>query len=155
MADLIVLRGTINAGKTTTCGFIYQELLPICNQEHIFNTQTVHSDSLRFTQNKTVIDFETVLTLQNGQLLSIISAGDNWELRGKLNAHIARNSSYIICCTRSRNRNGSTFRMIQDEFEPANPIVLEEWVPWSQNGILRTIKATVVTNVVNFIRMQI
>lgn len=29
MADLIILRGQENAGKTTTCSFIYQDLLPI------------------------------------------------------------------------------------------------------------------------------
>lgn len=151
MADLIVLRGTIDAGKTTTCGFIYQDLLPICNQEHIFNGRTVQTDSLRFTKNNTVIDFEAILTLPNGKVVSIISAGDDLQLRGKLHAHIARGSNVIICCTRSINRDGSTFRMIQDEFQPIHPIVLEQWVPWSENGNLRTIKAPVVNAVVNFI----
>lgn len=155
MADLIVLRGTIDAGKTTTCGFIYQDLLPICNQEHIFNGRTVRTESLRFTQNNTVIDFEAVLMLQNGKQVSIISAGDNLELRAKLNRHIARGSELIICCTRSQNRENSTFRMIQDEFQPTHPIVLEQWVPWSQNGNLRAIKAPVVNAVVNYIRSLI
>lgn len=152
MADLIVLRGTIDAGKTTTCGFIYQDLLPICNQEHAFNGRTVQTDSLRFTRNNTVIDFEAVLMLQNGKQVSIISAGDNLDLRAKLNRHIASGSELIICCTRSQNRENSTFRMIQDEFQPTHPIILEQWVPWTQNGNLRTIKAPVVNAVVNFVR---
>jgi len=152
MADIIVLRGTIDAGKTTTCGFIYQGLLPICNQEHTFNGRIVQTDSLRFTQNNTVIDFEAILTLPNGILVGIISAGDDYQLRAKLEDHIAKGVHTIICCTRSINRDGSTFRMIQDEFQPTHPIVLEQWVPWTQNGNLRTIKAPVVNTVVNFVR---
>ena len=80
----------------------------------------------------------------------IISAGDDLQLR-ELRAHIARGSDVIICCTRSINRDGSTFRMIQDEFQPTHPIVLEQWGPWTQNGNLRTIKAPVVNAVVNYI----
>jgi len=153
MADLIVLRGTIDAGKTTTCGFIYQDLLPICNREHVFNNKIVQTDSLRFTQNNTVIDFEAILTLPNGRIVSIISAGDDYQLKAKLEDHITKGVHTIMCCTRSVNRAGSTFRMIQNEFEPSNPIVLEQWVPWTQNGNLRTIKAPVVNTVVNHVRL--
>lgn len=152
MADLIVLRGEKNAGKTTTCGFIYQDLLPIAQQNHLFNGINVNTDSLRFTKNGTVIDFEAILTLPNGKIVSIISAGDDYQLKAKLEDHIAKGVHTIICCTRSINRAGSTFRMIQDEFEPDNPIVLEQWVIRSTNRNLRVAKAGVVNNVLAFIQ---
>jgi len=50
MANLIVIRGIINAGKTTTCGFIYEDLLSIVQTAHSFNNVDVNAYSLRYTQ---------------------------------------------------------------------------------------------------------
>ena len=152
MANLIGIRGIINAGKTTTCGFIYEDLLSIVQTAHSFNNVDVNAYSLRYTQHHTVIDFEAMLTLPNGKCIGLISEGDNLDLRAKLENHIAKGAHAIICCTRSRNRRNSTFRMIQDEFQPNHPIVLEQRVVRSQNTNLRQAKSGVVNAVVNHIR---
>ena len=152
MADLIVLRGQRNAGKTTTCGFIYQDLLPFVQQHHSFNHRDVTTDSLRLTVNGTIIDFEAILILPNGKIVSIISAGDDYQLKAKLEDHITRGAHTIICCTRSVNRDGSTFRMIQDDFEPNHPIVLERWVIRSADRDFKEAKVGVVNAVVGYVR---
>ena len=126
---IIILRGKMNAGKTTTCGLVYSELVKIANKEHLFNRETVFEDSLRLTkEGKSVIDFAAVLTI--GKLkIGIISEGDIAE---KLNCAVEimklLKVDVIICCTRSVNSKGSSYRMILDNYAKEHEIVKEVWV---------------------------
>lgn len=130
---IIILRGKMNAGKTTTCGLVYSELVKIANKEHLFNRETVFEDSLRLTtEGKSVIDFTAVLTI--GKLkIGIISEGDIAE---KLNCAVEimklLKVDVIICCARSVNSKGSSYRMILDNYAKEHEIVKEVWVKRSE-----------------------
>lgn len=72
---IIIIRGTINSGKTTTSGLIYSELLQFANKQHTFNNKQVESNSLKFNNEGATVDFQAVLIV--GKLkIGIVSAGD-------------------------------------------------------------------------------
>ncbi|MBI5539672.1 MAG: hypothetical protein HY951_06405 [Bacteroidia bacterium] len=147
MAKIIIIRGTQQSGKTTTAGLVYRELLQYCNKEHKFNGSTVNTDSL-IIKNDTVIDFKAELTCNNKKI-GILSAGDIAnDVRDNLNIFINIKIDVIICCARSVNRIGSTYRMIMDDFSKKNEIALEIFTEYSnvksekftiKNGIVNTI----------------
>jgi len=56
--------------------------------------------------------------------IGIISAGDIAnDVRPRLNYFISEGIDTIVCCTRTRDRGGSTFQMIETEFRPQHPVV--------------------------------
>jgi hypothetical protein len=125
MAELIIIRAEQNSGKTTTAGLVYQELLKLADKEHVFNNRNVNENSLKYNQNGSIIDFTAILTIRNKKI-GIASAGDNAsDTRKIINIFIEINVDVIICCARSINRNGSTYRMLIDDFSQTNNIALE------------------------------
>lgn len=131
MAEFIIIRGNQQSGKTTTTGLVYQELLKICDNRHEFDDKEVDRDSLKYDENGNTYDFKAVLTFKDKKI-GIISAGDiASDVRVNLKAQIDRNIDIIICCARSRNVAGSTYKMIIDEFTKANNIALEIFTKFS------------------------
>ena len=66
--------------------------------------------------------------------IGIISAGDDPnDLERKINNFIKKEIEIIICCARSRNVKGSSYRMIIDKFSKNNKILKEVWVSHSPN----------------------
>lgn len=133
MAELIIIRAGQNSGKTTTSGLVYQELLLHADKEHMFNKETVTKDSLKFNEIGETIDFTAVLTIRNKKV-GIISTGDVAEdTKVEIQIQININIDVIICCARSVNRQGSTYRMILDDFSKTNSIALEIFTKYSEN----------------------
>lgn len=129
MTEIILIRGTQNAGKTTTCSLIYKELIEIAEKEHYFDYNKTNVDSIRYTKKGTVIDFIAKFII-NGKVVIIVSAGDIAEDLKKILKAIFDEADIIICCARSINRKKTTYRMLQDSYK--KNIVLEKFVYRSQ-----------------------
>ena len=134
MSKLIIIRGQQNSGKTTTTGLVYSELLKIAEIKHRINGKDVESNSLEYNKDSgDLIDFSAVITI-NSKKIGIISAGDDPnDLERKINNFIKKEIEIIICCARSRNVKGSSYRMIIDKFSKNNKILKEVWVSHSPN----------------------
>lgn len=126
MSKLILIRGKVNAGKTTTAGLLYQKLITVAEKNHSFNGADAFEDSLKYNKKGNTKDFVTTMTI-NKHTVVIISAGDDADyLKKQLEFHTQ--FDIIICCSRTANREGSSYRMILDNFAEKNPIILEEWI---------------------------
>lgn len=137
MAELIIIRAGQNSGKTTTTGLVYQELLKQAEKVHVFDNQTVMEDSLSYNQNGDTIDFTAILTIRNKKV-GIVSAGDDAKSTKKMiEILIEINVNIIICCARSVNRQGSTYRMLLDDFSQTNNIALEIITMYCENKDLK------------------
>jgi len=133
MAKFLIIRGQENSGKTTTSGLVYSELLKFSETKHTFDNETVESNSLKYDKKSgDLLDFSSIITI-NGKSIGIVSAGDSpTDLEKEINSLININIDVIICCARSRNVEGSSFRMIINKFSAKNEILKEVWVEHSE-----------------------
>jgi len=151
MAKFILIRGYENSGKTATAGLVYCELIKIAQKEHIFNFIQVNENSIKLNDsNDSFIDFTAIMTINTKQV-GIISAGDiPTDLENLINLFLSKSVDIIICCTRSRNVIGSSYRMIQEKFLPANEIVKEFWVSYTLiKKEIFTVKEASVMEIIN------
>ncbi|MES2132678.1 MAG: hypothetical protein V4506_10025 [Bacteroidota bacterium] len=148
MAELIIIRAGQNSGKTTTTGLVYQELLKHAEKEHVFNDVVVTRDSLEFNDIGDTIDFTAILTIKNKKI-GFASAGDDAKAtKKKITIFIEIKIDIIICCARSINREGSTYRMLMEDFSATNNIALEIFTEYDENKSLKNeIKKTVVDQI--------
>lgn len=128
---IFIIRGKQDAGKTTTCGLLYRELLKKADtQDHIFNGATVNKDSLSINgQTGTFNDFTATITIKK-KSITIISAGD---VKSELKISIALITAQLkidilICCTRSQYRKNSTFELIEEEYRPFHEMIGVKWI---------------------------
>lgn len=157
MAKIIIIRGERNSGKTTTSGLVYSELLKISEKEHKFNNKTVTENSLIFDKKTgDLFDFNAVLTV-SGKRIGIVSAGDvAKDLKVQLNIFIEINIDIIICCARSRNVDGSSYKMIINDFSKQNPILKEVWTKFSSRKEEKeTVKKQTVEEVLTLVNNNI
>lgn len=136
MTKFILIRGNKDSGKTTTAGLVYAELLNNCDDKHIFNGQETTINSLQYN-NKTgaLLDFTAILKVNN-KSIGIISAGDiPKDLAIEINKMLNFGVNLILCCSRSRDVKGSSYRMIKDKFSEKLKILKEIWVAHSPNDI--------------------
>lgn len=134
MANLIIIRGERNSGKTTTAGLAYIELLKLSEIKHLFDDKEVICNNLKYDDiSGDLKDFRAALTINNKKV-GIISAGDfKDELKKWIDDFIAENFEIIICCSRSRNVKGSSYKMLIDEYSLTNKILKEIWISHSPN----------------------
>lgn len=157
MAKIIIIRGERNSGKTTTTGLVYSELLKISEKEHKFNNKTVTENSLVYDKKTAdLFDFNAVLTVK-GKTIGIVSAGDvAKDLKIQLNIFIEINIDIVICCARSRKVEGSSYKMILDDFSKQNPILKEVWTKFSpKKEEKETIKKHTVEEVLKLINNNV
>lgn len=157
MTKFILIRGQQNSGKTTTAGLAYSELLKICEAKHIFNSKEVEINSLQYNKDTgALFDFTAILKL-NSKSIGIISAGDLAEvLENEIKKFIKLKINLIICCSRSRNVKGSSYRMLTTKFSKEHNILKEIWVSYSpdEKDKLR-IKAKSVSEITELIQVQL
>ena len=153
MAKIILIRGRRNSGKTTTTGLVYSELLKISEIDHKFNNKEVSKNSLTY-DNKTgdLIDFNAVIRIKGK-----ISAGDVADdLKAQLSIFVKINIDIIICCARSRNVDGSSYKMIITDFTKQNPILKEVWTKFSSKKEEKEIvKKQTIEEIVNLVTSNI
>ncbi len=150
---IIIIRGQMNSGKTTTTGLIYSELVKIAEKEHTFNGKSVTENSLKYNKKNDVIDFTSVLKV--GKLkVGIISAGDiAKDLKYNIKIMIRLDIDILVCCARSRNQKGSAYRMILDDFSKEYKIIKEVWSEFSKDSNQKNnIKMKNVKEIINLIK---
>lgn len=125
MAELIIIKGKQNSGKSTAIGELYKKLLEFADKKHTFDFKEVISESLRYNSKKKILDFTAILTFGNLRV-GIISEGDFAKYTKLiLEVMIYLKLDVIICASRSINRKGSVYKMIKDYISLENKIILE------------------------------
>lgn len=133
MAKIIIIKGTMNTGKTTTASIVYSQLLSICDKIHQFNGEEVTTNSLVCDANGNVFDFTALLTY-NGKKIGIISAGDVLSsFKIQIEILIKIKVDIIICCSRSQYRTNSVYAELVDNYGKQNPIELKIFTKYSEN----------------------
>lgn len=120
--SVIIIKGQGDAGKTTTAGYLYQDLLTAQPQTHIFKGKTVTIDSLTYLTNGSTEDFIAILNI-NGKVVIIISAGDDW---ATLLEEINKLPAYDILIVSARTGNSVTLRELKKLF--GIQIIHTEWI---------------------------
>lgn len=120
MTKFIILRGCENTGKTTTCNYVYKQLLKSANTEHLFgwpevSLTMVTKDSRGYDKKGLPVDIKSVMTIGNKKV-GILSRGDIVEpaFTKSINEVLSQNVDVFLCCTRSKNRNNSTYAYIEE-----------------------------------------
>ena len=150
---IIIIRGTMDAGKTTTSGLVYSELVNIAKKEHTFNWKTVNVNSLKYDIDGSVIDFTSLLIV--GKIkVGIISAGDvTKDLKHNIKIMISLNIDILICCARSINKEGSAYRMIIDDYSKEHKIIKEIWTEYIEKSVQKNeIKEKTVNEIISLIK---
>ena len=143
----------MNSGKTTTSGLVYSELVKISEEEHTFNEEKATKNSVRFNKKNEVIDFTSILII--GKLkVGIVSAGDiAGDLKLKIEVMINLNVDILVCCARSRNQEGSSYRMISEYFSKEHEIIGEFWTEFSNDPEQKnSVKQTIVKKIIDLIK---
>jgi hypothetical protein len=119
MAKIILIQGEQNTGKTATAGLVYQKLLYITGQQHLFynlhagdnlaiKLDPANQDSLRFLPDGTIDDFMAQFDIFDKQV-GIISFGDDEnDTRPALDYFINANVEVIVCCATTASYQGYT-----------------------------------------------
>lgn len=132
----LIIRGQCNCGKTTLCAEIYSELLKHVNQEHIFGEpykeMEKNSKNAIVYENGSPLDFKTILT-KGDKKIGIMSRGDVVDdcFIKSLSELLQQKVNILICCTRSLNRENSTFRYIEEHYK--NYQKKEFWVEYAED----------------------
>ena len=150
MAEIIIIRGQQNSGKTTTTGLVYKELLKHAVKEHIFNNKSVNEDSLSYNNLGATIDFTAILTIKS-KSVGIVSYGDiAEETEKRLEYLISAKVNIIICTARSVNKQGSTYRKLVEHYSKTNNIAFELSTEYSENKDLKNeVKMKIVDKIIN------
>jgi hypothetical protein len=131
MATIIMIQGERSAGKTATAGLVYQKLLYITGQPHLFynlhagdtlaiKLDPANQDSLRFLPNGTIDDFMAQFDIF-GKQVGIISFGDVYnDTRPALDYFINANVDIILCCGSRLSKQGykSVDKTIRQNYNP-------------------------------------
>jgi hypothetical protein len=125
MTEHLIIRGTRDAGKTTTCGVLYEELVKKASFSKLYNMGWDEIEGLQYDEEGALYDFIAVIIIGDCVII-IISQGD---IAGDLEAILDKltdkdfvkkitngkaDIGFIICCARSVNKKNSTFRMLED-----------------------------------------
>jgi hypothetical protein len=149
---IIIIRGKINSGKTTTSGLVYSELVKTAEKQHTFNGKLVTENSLKYNVKNAVIDFTSILVV--GKLkVGVISAGDiAKDLKKNIKIMISLNIDILVCSARSKNQKGSAYKMILDDFSKEHTIIKELWTEYSNDSEQKNnIKMETVKEIMNLI----
>ena len=159
---MYVIRGQENAGKTNACWQILNKLkenIECVNYWELRTKDEVRLDEDRqcyvqkIGEKEITCDFVIIVTLKvTHTKVAIISAGDvDYTLRDDIFFMLKREVKHIVCCSRTINRESSTFRMLHYYFEKhikyseeihfsTDVMVKKEWEEKASNEIYQQIK---------------
>lgn len=135
MAQFVIIRGKENSGKTTTMWFVYQYLLKEADagSKHLFRwghetdfcKSTIPVAVPEQPVPNEIRDFTAILTI-HGKKVGIVSEGDKPEYLGPtLTILLQYDVDVIICCTKTRDMDGSTRRMLRTDYAPSHQMMKE------------------------------
>ncbi|MCY0970232.1 hypothetical protein [Chryseobacterium wangxinyae] len=165
MENLIIIRAGVNSGKTTTCGYLFEELTKKAEFSKLFDLGFNEILSFKYGKNGNLRDFIGVIIL-NGKVIIIISQGDVSKYLEKileklkdvsLIKKITNNKSeiidFLVVTGRSQMRKNSTIEMLHKRV-PINQRK-EFWTTKSvdlKNKI--KVKEKVVNEIINYIEIN-
>ena len=138
MKHCTIIRGTQNAGKTTTCAQLYRSLKEKADSAKLFALNWYPIDDFQYGSDGQLYDFFSIIVI-DGKVIVIVSAGD---LRDDLEAVLDNLDDVdffkdisggfeeideIICCGRSVHRRNSAVAMLYERFADNN--IKDFWVP--------------------------
>lgn len=160
MTRYLIIRGVQHGGKTTTAGFLFEELAPLAiTFRKIFTPGFLEIAGLEYNPDGSVRDFIAFLILDD-KLIIIISPGDILEdLESTLDkieeadfleeiiglSHFS--DIFIICCARTHNRTGSVYRMLTERIDASKR--KEFFTAKSDNKDKRTVKHKIISDIIN------
>ncbi len=124
MSEILVVCGECSKGKSTTCAMLYDELSKIAYKSEFSPERASSNWPLNTTTD--VVDFVGKIYLKNvsgeTKRVFIKSMGDFADpVRNALNKYIDQGVDIIVCCSRTRDRKNSTFRLLKTEFKTREP----------------------------------
>lgn len=134
MMKFIIITGTQNSGKTTTARLVYQSLWPQAINVHL--TDAYEKDLPKehpLIEEGKPIDFIAGMKV-NGKDVAIVSLGDYPEYLKRQIAIYLNQVDFFVCCLRTRDREGSTRRMLYTDY--ANYPKEEFWTEYSEDKSL-------------------
>ena len=131
MTKFLIITGTRDSGKTTTAGMVYKKLLPCAKNVRLTDGdgKVLPIDDLLF-ENEKPKDFIAYMEV-NGRKVAIVSIGDYPDYLEKQIKIYLDKVDYFVCCLRTRDREGSTRRMLLTNY--ANYPMEEFWTVHSED----------------------
>lgn len=156
MTKFLIITGTRDSGKTTTAGMVYKKLLPCVEKEENVHLSDGNGKTLPIDdpllENGKPKDFIAYLELKDKKVV-IVSIGDYPEyLENQIKVYLD-NVNYFVCCLRTRDREGSTRRMLVTNY--ANYPMEEFWTVHSEDEAQKyAVKEEVVDKIVSIIMLK-
>ena len=153
MTKFIIIKGTRDSGKTTTAGMVYKKLLLCaCPKEKVRlsdgDGRALPIDHA-LLENEKPMDFIAYLEV-NEKKVAIVSIGEYPDYLEKQIKIYLDEVDYFVCCLRTRNREGSTRRMLLTNY--ANYPMEEFWTVHSEDEAQKyAVKEEVVDKIVSVI----
>lgn len=150
MTKFLIITGTRDSGKTTTAGMVYKKMLPCAK-----NVRLTDGNGIELSINNPLIDkgepMDFIAYMEvKGRKAAIASIGDYPEYLEKQIKVYLDKVDYFVCCLRTRNREGSTRRMLLTNY--ANYPMEEFWTVHSENEAEKySVKEEVVNKIVSAI----
>ena len=140
---LIIIRGNADTGKSTVAAYVHNMLV------EMYKLNNIHAQ-IPIGNKDLVSTFHAILQI-GGKRVSIISEGDIWnKLRQLLADAKKQEPDIIVLCLRSKNRKGSSYRMIATEESGLYAKRIEIWTSFSSDESLRLpLKKAVAEVIVN------
>lgn len=164
MSKYAIIRANINGGKTTTCGFLYEELLKKSEYSWLYNTRLEPISRLEYGDNGNLYDFVAIIVI-DGFVIVIVSQGDVAKALkaildklegsiGSLTGSLFNIIDLVVCCGRSQMRKGSTIEMLHDRVYSENR--KEFWTKKSDDREhWKEVKQDVIDKIVRYINIQV
>ena len=153
MTKFIIIKGTRDSGKTTTAGMVYKKLLLCaCPKEKV---RLSDGDGRALPIDHALLENEKPMDViayreVKGKKVAIVSIGDYPDYLEKQIKIYLDEVDYFVCCLRTRNREGSTRRMLLTNY--ANYPMEEFWTVHSEDEAQKyAVKEEVVDKIVSVI----
>ncbi|UMY65433.1 MULTISPECIES: hypothetical protein [unclassified Flavobacterium] len=126
MEEFIIIRAGVNGGKTTTCGYLYEQLSKTAQYSKLFSLSFNEIRELKYNEDGGLYDFIGVIII-NGKVIIIISQGDvaedlekilnklkDGQLIKKLTDGLSDIVHFLVVTGRSQMRTNSTIMMLHN-----------------------------------------
>lgn len=162
MENLIIIRAGVDGGKTTTCGYLYEQLKEKADYSKLFNLGFDEIKELKYNEDGALYDFIGIIII-DGKLIIIISQGDvakdlekilnklkDSNLIKKLTNNLSDVVHFFVVTGRSQMRKNSTIMMLHNRV-PLN-LRREFWTEKSKELKDKLkIKEKIVNQIINYI----
>ena len=140
---LIIIRGNANTGKSTVAACVHNLLVDMYKLE---------DKPIPLDDEACVSTFHSNLVVE-GRSIAVISEGDREQkLKEQIDDAKSRNANIIVTCLRSKNRKGSSCRMMMTDYPELYNESVQVWTSFSTDkSMIIPLKKAVAEVIVNII----